>query len=45
MPTPYGCPVCGFTANDSEAVRNHLVKATDNPHKEYDMQLFDDSQK
>jgi hypothetical protein len=36
--TPFGCPACGYTSNNEEDVKNHMVEMAEDPkHQEYDL--------
>lgn len=40
--TPFGCPVCGFTGEDEEAIKNHMVEMADDPkHQAYELEEED----
>lgn len=36
--TPFGCPVCDFTSDNEEAVKEHMAATAEDPkHMEYDL--------
>jgi hypothetical protein len=43
--TQFGCPVCGFTSDNEDKVREHMIEKADDPaHHEYDAQQNDDEE-